>query len=509
MKPARLVIHGLNKSWSVPVLQQVALEVRAGEIRGIVGENGAGKSTLVNILAGLVPRDGGKIAFDGAPYRPQNLRAARDTGIACAMQELSTIDNLSVAENICIGRLPNKNGIVDRKQMRALAVDALERVGLGQIDVLQIAKSLSLAERQLLEVAKALASESKLLIFDEPTAALTDDQAERVHHNIRAVAKDGASVIYISHRLEDVLQICDRVSVLRDGKVVCDEDSSALSPTELLRLMSAASIHANQGAATSSNSGSALLRVSNVVTQALPETISLDCMQGEIVGLAGLAGAGRSELLRAAFGLSPPVSGTVSVLNDGAWRNIRSAPDAARAGIAYVGEDRKTMGVFKGLSVLSNTMIPGSRAPASRIDENEEARVCDEYIRQLDIKCTGLQQEISQLSGGNQQKVLLARWLCRDARVFLLDEPTRGVDVGTKAAIYDLLRSLRSAGKTILMSSSEMDELLAVCDRIAVMSDRKLVALRSAADWTNEALLAAAFQAHRGQRGLAMQERLT
>lgn len=494
MTAIRLSIRHLDKAFNAPVLRDVALDIREGEIHAIVGENGAGKSTLVNILTGLVTRDGGEILLDGEAYDPDSASAAFAAGVSFCAQELSVIETLTVAENISLRRLPTQGIAVDRSGLDERATSLLAKVGLRDILPGSPAGGLSLAERQLVEIAKAVSAESRLLILDEPTAALTKDQADRVHGIVRELAGHGVAVIYISHRLGDVLDIADRVTVIRDGSVVATADAANLSIADLVSSMSGAATETLARSMAEHTRGDLSLVARNLSTADLPHAIDLDCHYGEVLGIAGLAGSGKSELLHAVFGLTPALGGQVIRDPDGQPLVIIHAGLAARNGIGFLGEDRRTMGIFPGLSALTNIMLPDlSRSWFTSLDKTSELHAGEQLRGQLAIRVDNLDQEIQQLSGGNQQKALIARWLNCNADILLLDEPTRGVDIATKNAIYELFRQLRTDGRSLLIASSEIDELLAVCDRIVVMSDRRLVAEFTSADWSEDKILAAAF----------------
>lgn len=504
MTDARLVIQKLNKSYATPVLSDVDLSIASGEIHAIVGENGAGKSTLVNILTGLVGRDSGSILLDDEPYLPERASDAFVSGISFAAQELTTIDTLSVAENIGLRYLPSRFSVVDQQTLNEAAQRMLQLVGL--LDVLPdtLVEDLSLADRQLVEIAKALVNDARLLILDEPTAALAAPQAERLHGIIRERAATGTSVIYISHRLEDVLNIADTVSTLRDGRIVMTAPAVALTVPDLVEAMAGQAFRDRSTDTADVISGLPLIKADAITTHDLPKPVSLTGHRGEIIGIAGLAGAGRSELLHALFGLTQLTSGSVCRVEDDQEIRIRNAGHAVRTGFALLGEDRQAMGIYKGQSVLNNMMVPGKPNRDSvlrRIDREAERSAAKILARNLDIRCHDLEQDIAELSGGNQQKALIGRWLHCDADVFLLDEPSRGVDVGTKSTIYDLLLELRQSGKCILIASSEIEELMAVCDRVLVLSARKLVREFRRGDWSETKILAAAFEGHTSGSG--------
>ena len=497
MKAARLAVTDLNKAFSVPVLKRLSLKVAPGEIHAIVGENGAGKTTLINILTGNLPRDSGDIQLDGSAYQPHGAADAFAAGVSSVAQELSTISTLSVAENIALRRLPHKKSVIRRKLLHRQARELLHRVGLEGIPPQMLAGDLSIAERQLLELARALSTDSRLLLLDEPTAALTAQQAQRVHEIVTQLAENGTSVIYISHRLDDVLSIADSVSVLRDGEVVITAPAASLSAADMMVHMSGQAQPPPRDITVNPSAASLALEVDGITTSDLPHAVSFGCHNAEILGIAGLAGSGRSELLQALFGLVPLRGGNVSRHRADDRITIGSAGQAVKAGLGYLGEDRQSMGLFAGQSVLNNMMVPGESAKMSKlslIDRVRESGAAADLISKLGIKCNGPQQDISQLSGGNQQKALIGRWLHCDADILLLDEPTRGVDVATKGAIYRLLSELRDRRKTILLVSSELEELTALCDRILVLSDRKIVRLFARGEWSEADILAAAFQ---------------
>jgi len=492
----RLAVNNLNKSFNVPVLDGINLSVACGEVHAIVGENGAGKTTLVNILAGLLEKDGGEMILDGKPYDPSSARDAFNNGVSFVAQELSVIGTLSAAENIGLRNLPQRNSVILSDELNSQAKLLLAHVGLEHVPPTMLAGELSLAECQLLEIAKALATDCRLLVLDEPTSALSAPQADRVHEIAAELAAAGTSIIYISHRLEDVLRVSDTVTVFRDGQVVATADAGDLSVANMMQHMAGRDVRKPGRRDDRQEEKVRVLEADDITTDLLQNKISLTCHAGEIVGVAGLAGSGRSELLEALFGLEPLTGGCVSRFVAGQKYAISNPSQAIRYGVGYLGEDRQAMGLFPGQSVLSNITLPGLASLASRfgiVDKSRELAAGSSLVEKLAIRCAGLHQDIDHLSGGNQQKALIARWLLCDSEIFLLDEPTRGIDVGTKNAIYELLFELQERGKTILITSSEIDELMTVCDRILVLSDRKLVREFRRDDWSEAEILAAAF----------------
>ncbi len=497
METARLSVKNLNKSFSAPVLKCVDLSVARGEVHAIVGENGAGKSTLVNILAGILQKDSGELALDGERYEPSTPNDGFGAGISCAAQELSIIGTLSIAENIALRKLPNKKSIIHFDELNQKAGHLLKRVGLEHHSPTTLAERLSLADRQLLELAKALATDCRLLILDEPTSALTGPQADRLHEIVAELAAEGTSVIYISHRLDDVLQVADVITILRDGKVVASAPARTFSVAGMMEQMTGRNRQVSETSTVAADINAPVLEAIDITTAELPHPISFVCHSGEIVGFAGLAGSGRSELFEALFGLEALTTGVVNRCAGSGKIQIKSASQAVKNGIGFLGENRQSMGLFSGQSVLINITLAGISSVASSlglVDRARELAAGAGLVEKLAIRCSSLHQDIDQLSGGNQQKALLARWLHRDSDVFLFDEPTRGVDVGTKNAIYELFFEMQGRGKTILVASSEIDELMTICDRVLVLSDRKLVKTFKRGEWSETEILAAAFQ---------------
>ena len=496
MASARLSISNLNKSFSTPVLTGITLTIARGEIHAVVGENGAGKTTLGSILAGFLDRDSGRILLDETDYEPAGPRDAFNAGISCATQEFSLVDTLSVAENIALRKLPQYRSVILRQELRQQTRSLLRVVGLDHLSPDTRTETLGIAERQLVELAKALSMDCRVLILDEPTAALTAPQIAHLHKVITDVANSGTSVIYISHRLRDVLEVSDMVTVLRDGRIITTAPAKTLSVARLMEYMSG-HVHQQDGRSPAPAANRpVVLEVRRITSGDLPHEISFSCRAGEVIGISGLSGSGRSELLNALFGLTPLAGGSITRHTAGGKTGIRNPTTAITAGMAYLGEDRQSMGLFSGHSILTNMMIPGAShglTPLTLLNYSREKQAGDKLAGALDIKCQGLGQDIDQLSGGNQQKVLIARWLHCESDILLFDEPTRGIDVGAKNTIYNLVHELRNNGKTILFTSSEIEELMLVSDRIFVLSDRKLVRELNRDNWSEAGILAASF----------------
>lgn len=491
----RLTVRNLHKAYSTPVLRGVDLQIGSGEIHGIVGENGAGKSTLLNILGGNTLADCGELEVDGLPYAPMGAQSARRAGLSMCAQELSLIDNLDVAENIGLSDLPGKLW-VNRKVLCQRADELLSQFNLD-LPPDEPVRNLSLANRQLVELAKALNSDCRLLLLDEPTSALNAQQTDLLHACLRRRAERSVSVLYVSHRLEDVLSLCDYVWVMRDGEVVQHAPAGQLSPTQLIESMSGAALVDHLPDAERAV-GPIHLSVQKLCTHMLQHPASFDCHRGEILGLAGLMGAGRTELLEAVFGLVPRTSGSVKLITESASTELQGVDHAITSGVGLLAEDRASQGIFAGQSVAFNSTIAGLNKIASHqvLMGRAESLAVDTLVERLNVKCDGREQAIDSLSGGNQQKLMLARWLHRECSLLLLDEPTRGVDVAAKQTIHSLLRSLRDQGVAVVVASSETEELIALCDRIAVMSAGRLVATYERGTFDQDKILQAAFSAH-------------
>ncbi|MEP7124942.1 MAG: sugar ABC transporter ATP-binding protein [Byssovorax sp.] len=481
-----LSIAGLGKSFGgTAALGGVDLEASAGEIHAVVGENGAGKSTLMKILAGVMAPDTGAIRLGDAPYRPRNPLEARRAGVAMVYQELSLCPHLTVAENILLGVEPTRNGLLRRGEMARIAARAMGSLlgDAGQIAPDAIVGELPPATRQLVEIARALAHENpRVLILDEPTSSLGRDEAARLFEVVRALAERGLCVLYISHFLEEVQALAHRYTVLRDGRSVATGLTSETTPAEIVTKMAGRRLDALYPR-TPRTAGEAVLDVTDLVGADRPRKASLTLHRGEVLGIAGLVGAGRTELLRALFGLDPITSGKVRLK---AFVGPASPARRLAQGMDLLSEDRKAEGLAGALSIADNLTL--SDLPRF-ISSAWQRATALRWIEALGIRSRDPQQPIGDLSGGNQQKVALARLLHHDADVFLLDEPTRGIDVGAKAQIYEVIDREAAKGKAILMVSSYLPELLGVCDRIAVMTRGRLGEAKPVAARTEHEIL--------------------
>jgi len=474
--PPRLRMTGIRKAFpGVRALDGVDLEVRPGEVHVLLGENGAGKSTLMQILAGACPRDAGAIDIDGRGVTIGTPRDARALRIAVIQQELQLVPELSVAENILLGRLPHRFGVVHRTALDQQAAAALAPLD-PTIDVRQRAGTLRLGAQQLVEIARALSTRAQLLVLDEPTSALTDRETTRLFAILRTLTARGVSVIYISHRLDEIFAIGDRVTVLRDGQSVTTTTLADTDRRTLIRAMTDREVTetTSHQPAPSGPPRAERLAVHGLCTRGVLHDVSLHVRAGEIVGVAGLLGAGRTEVARAIFGIDPISAGTIAV--DGRPLVLRTPRDAIAAGLGFVTEDRKREGLLLDRSLEENIALPVLRS-LSRwgvMRQSAERSLATGFINALRIRTPTARQPVRTLSGGNQQKVVLAKWLATGARVLLLDEPTRGVDVGAKEEMHALIRRLASEGAAILLLSSDLPELLALADRTYVMRDGRV-----------------------------------
>jgi len=459
----------------VTALDNVDLEVRAGEVHGLVGENGAGKTTLVNILMGMLQPDSGEIIFDGQKITGMNPRKARELGIAIVHQQVLDQPYLTVAENIFVGNWPTRTGgFVDWRRLKREAQAMLGEFGLD-LDPNERMESLSVGSRQIVEISKALHADARVIILDEPTPPLTSAEIERLFKYIRLLRDKGVTFIYISHYLHEVFELCDRVTVLRDGRKEATRNADTLTEAELIRLMIGSDVdlfpkHRDW------RTGEEALGIKRLATAFLQD-INLSVSKGEIVGLFGLAGSGRTELARAIFGLDQRETGEIRV--EGQPVAIRSPRDALNVGIGYLPENRREEGLVSIRSVKENITLPIIRSLTNMlggIEDGQEKRIATEYVTTLNINTPSIDQEVQYLSGGNQQKVVLAKLLATKAKVLILDGPTQGIDVGAKAEIHGLMHLLAREGTAIILISSELPELLAMCHRIIVLRDGRIVA---------------------------------
>lgn len=467
----RLRAVDLSKSFGgVHAVRGVTFEVRAGTCHAVVGENGAGKSTLMRMLSGELAPTSGEIHIDGRPIHG-GVHAAQSAGVAMMHQELSLVPHLTVAENVVLGAAPTRLGFILRKAQRQFALNALARAGLELNPDAEVG-TLPLAARQFVELAKALHRDPKVLILDEPTASLTPKESDTLHELLQNLAADGMSIVYISHRIQDVLSFCTTVSVLRDGSKVGEVEASDTSSDALVSMMVGGELDlTNTQKSETRTPGEVVLRATGITTPVVTNA-SLELRRGEILGLGGVVGAGRSEWVRALIGLDPRTAGTTEIATADGFTEIRNYQQALAAGVAYVPEDRREEGLSLEMTVEENLALPNvvSISRGRIVNVRRKNDMVDSVIRSTRIKTSSSRSPASSLSGGNQQKIVFGKWLPRDPKIIVLDEPTRGVDVGAKAEIHRMIQRLADAGAAVLLISSDLPELLSMSDRIIVLS---------------------------------------
>ncbi|MCX7023660.1 MAG: sugar ABC transporter ATP-binding protein [Spirochaetes bacterium] len=487
----KLEMRGIQKSFGpVVVLKDMRLEVDEAEIHALVGENGAGKSTLMKILGGVIPRDSGEILVDGRPVEIMKVRDAERCGIAIIHQELSILPDMSVADNIFLGSMPRTRfGLVDEVEMRRIAAETLARLGL-EVDPRVKAGSLGIGQLQLVEIAKALIKKARLIVMDEPTSALSDREIERLFEVMRSLKVAGVSFVYISHRLEELFAVCDNLSVIRDGEYIATAPVAELSFGRVVAMMVGREI-GDRFPPKTNKPGTVVLETRGLGRAKAFREVSFSLRGGEVLGVAGLMGAGRTELVRALFGAEPADEG--QILIDGSPTKIDSPREAMRKGLALVTEDRKLEGLFLGFGVDFNIGAANFPALGSAgiVVPGRLTSYAERLVETLHVKTPAISAPASSLSGGNQQKVVLAKWLGREPRILVLDEPTRGVDVGAKREIYEIIDRLAARGVAVLMVSSELPEIIGMSDRVLVMRSGKAAGLLES-DITQEKIMSLA-----------------
>jgi monosaccharide-transporting ATPase len=497
-----LSMRGIDKSFAgVRALEGAAIEVMPGEVMALVGQNGAGKSTLIKVLTGAYRRDAGEILFLGRRADFASPQVAQRAGISTIYQEINLIPFRSAAENICLGHEPRRFGFIDWRRMNATAAELLRRFSVD-IDVRRPLMSFSTAIQQMVAIARAVSFEARLVIMDEPTSSLDDREVEVLFGVIRQLKREHVSVIFVSHRLDELYAVCDRVTVMRDGRTVRVDRMQNVDKLQLVAAMLGRDLDtvARAGATAFEGAGHAagaeLLRAEDLAIGRRVRGARVVVNAGEIVGLAGLLGSGRTEIARAVFGADPPDAGRIALAGEPV--SLQSPADAIARGLGFCSEDRKTEGIVPEMSVRENltlALLP-RLTRAGIVDEARQRAIVERFIAQLGIKTAGPEQKIHELSGGNQQKVLLARWLCTDPKLLILDEPTRGIDVGAKAEIQRLIRRLADEGLGVLMISSELEEIVEGSDRVFVLRDGQTVAELSREHVSEATIMAAMAHGH-------------
>ncbi|MEP9322066.1 sugar ABC transporter ATP-binding protein [Paraburkholderia phymatum] len=473
-----LRLEGIVKRFpGVVALDGIHLDLRAGEVHAICGENGAGKSTLMKIISGQYQPDEGTIRYRGEPVTYRSTSEAQAAGIAIIHQELNLVPHLSVAENLFLAREPKRGPFVDTRKLNADAVRCLARIGLD-VSPTALVGTLSIAQQQMVEIAKALSFDARVLIMDEPTSSLTETETVQLFRIIHELRAAGVAILYISHRLDEMAQIVDRVTVLRDGRYISTDDFAALTVNDIVARMVGRSLDDAYPTRQSIPAEEVLLGVHDLRRDGVFGPVSFELRKGEILGFAGLMGAGRTEVARAIFGADGIHGGSIELR--GQRVTIRSPREAIRHGIAYLSEDRKQEGLALGMSVAANitlTNVGGVSSRSGFLCFDEEAAVARRYVHELGIRTPSVDQIVRNLSGGNQQKVVIGKWLYRGSKVLFFDEPTRGIDVGAKFAIYGLMDRLAAQGVGVVLISSELPELLGMTDRIAVFHEGRITAV--------------------------------
>ncbi len=490
---ALLEVRNIKKSFSgVTVLSGIDVAFHKGECHALCGENGAGKSTLMKILAGAYTRDSGEVLLEGKPFQANSPQDAREKGISIIYQELSLIPTLSAGENVFLGRLPRKMGRVDWEKVYAETKKCFKMLDLA-VDPMITVSELSVAHRQMVEISRALTVETKVVIMDEPTSSMSDKEIVKLYDIINKFKARGIAVIYISHKLEEIFAICDRVTVLKDGQITGTKRTEDTDKEELVSMMVGRTLEQYYPKLTNVVHDEILFEAKNISDGKLVKDVSFHVKKGEILGFSGLVGAGRTETMRAIFSADKLREG--SLFMHGNEIKFKSPAGAIKNQIAFATEDRRNEGLVMTMSIRENTTLASYKTISNSggiINEYAETEIAQSYIDKMSTKATGMEQRVVQLSGGNQQKVVISKWLNTGADVFIFDEPTRGIDVGAKAEIYQLIVDLASQGKGIIVVSSELPEILGLCNRICVMHDGKIEGVIDRKDATEESIMALA-----------------
>jgi ribose transport system ATP-binding protein len=496
-----LQISGLSKSFSASVraLSNVDFDLRAGEIHALVGENGAGKSTLSRIIAGLEKPDTGEMRLRGRRYSPESRADADRNGVRMVMQELNLIGTLTIAESIYIDRMPHRYGVIDYRRLNRQARELMDSIGLVALAPSRRVQDLGVGQQQMVEIAAGISRRCEILILDEPTAALTEIEIDQLFQQIEKLKASGAGIIYISHRMGEIRRIADRITILRDGRVIATHPACEVTLEVIIREMVGRDLN-SVPPPLSRKRGDLALSVRGLSSGERVKDVSFDLYRGEILGFAGLMGSGRTETMRAIFGADRADGGQVHLGDSEIPLRIRGPRDAVRAGIAFLTENRKEQGLLLSLPVRANITLARLKDMVrfGLLKSRQERTAAERLAKNLGVRASSIEQRTIELSGGNQQKVVIAKWIFRDSEIFIFDEPTRGIDIGAKFEIYELLRELAEKGKAIIVVSSELEELIGICDRIAVMSAGRLAAIVERDRFDQDSIMAIALSGHIG-----------
>ncbi|WP_095211246.1 sugar ABC transporter ATP-binding protein [Endozoicomonas ascidiicola] len=487
-------MHGILKSFgSVNVLKDVQLTIADSEVHALMGENGAGKSTLIKILSGVYSKDAGDITVDGVTVDSNDITSSQELGIAYVHQELNVVNELSIADNMFLGKeIKNRYGFIDRTRMNEVCEGVLKELNFSHLSPDTLMGDISVGSQQMIEIAKALLINARLIILDEPTAALTNKEIESLFKIIRKLKSEGVSFLYVSHRMNEIFELSDQITVLRDGCYVGTRETAQVTEDDLVEMMTGKSID-NLFPDVPCKPGKTILEVNGLTQEKYFKNVSFDLKEGEVLGFAGLMGSGRSEVMHAIFGSKPVDSGEIRI--NGQPVSISSPIIAKQLGLAFVTEDRKEEGLILDFDLIENTSLPSlhNHTKNGFVDDKKLTSLTDQYIRDIRIKTSSSKQKLKNLSGGNQQKVVLAKWLETAPQILILDEPTRGVDVGAKKEIYEIINELKSKGVAIIVVSSELSEVMGISDRLAVMHQGSIVNISPTKQMTQDQVLKLAF----------------
>ncbi len=488
----KVELNGIKKSFgSIHVLKGIDLSIDHGEIHALMGENGAGKSTLIKVLTGVHKKDGGTVKIDGRDVVIDSIKTGQELGIAYVHQELNVVRDMSVMDNLFLGReLKGKRGVLDQKGMYSATVDVLKELHLD-FSPKTLIKDLNVGSQQMIEIAKALLQNAKLIILDEPTAALTNKEIDVLFSIIKKLQKNGVSFLYVSHRMNEIFELSEKISVLRDGRYIGTANTKNISEDKLVQMMTGKTVDnlfENKKAA----SGEKILEAVNLSKNGQFSDVAFDLYKGEVLGFSGLMGSGRSEIMHCLFGSETLDSGKIFI--DKKEVKIKSPLDAHKNGIAFVTEDRKEQGLILDFSIRDNIILPSlKRGKNLFVEDKTIDEVSIENIKKLNIKCAGKDQLVKNLSGGNQQKVVFSKWIETKPKILILDEPTRGVDIGAKKEIYDIINALKEEGVSIILVSSELSEVIGLSDRVAVMHNKRLAKIYNTRPFDQDQILKTAF----------------